>query len=257
MTIYRTTALDNIVPKKQVRTTFRAIAELADNIADHGLLQNLVVSGDKPPYPLQAGERRYRALQMLREQKRLPRGWTGWEDVPVCVAEDDPHQWAQLSENILREDLLPWELGRKFLEHHDAGLREPDIAKHIGRTVGFVSMHCVIARGLHAITIERILGVGRDAFTVSTLHRIARLQTIDGSPDRHAQKHELDRELGLLIDGKRVKRKRGNVEELKRRIDKLETTPIPLEYKKVVKHIVDYLQGRINRLTLRRLREAE
>jgi len=57
----------------QARRTFQRIAELAESIATYGLLENLVVRDADPDgiYEIKAGERRFRALRLLKEQGRL------------------------------------------------------------------------------------------------------------------------------------------------------------------------------------------
>ena len=99
--------LDQIAPNPyQPRKTFNeaSIDELARSVAQHGIVQPLVVtrSGDK--FKLIAGERRFRAAMKA-----------GLESVPVVVKEDlkagDALQIA-LIENIQREDLNPIEEAR-------------------------------------------------------------------------------------------------------------------------------------------------
>ena len=64
--------LDRLRPDpNQARRTFQRITELADSIATHGLLTNLVVRELGGVYEIKAGERRYRALKLLKAQGRL------------------------------------------------------------------------------------------------------------------------------------------------------------------------------------------
>lgn len=69
---------------------------LAESLADHGLLQPVVVRQSGERFELIAGERRLRAAQAA-----------GWEDVPVRVVEADDRQRAELAivENLQRKDL--------------------------------------------------------------------------------------------------------------------------------------------------------
>jgi len=67
-------SLDRLKPRSnQVRREFHRIRELARSIELHSLLQNLVVrpSTDDGYFEIVSGERRYRALKLLREEGRL------------------------------------------------------------------------------------------------------------------------------------------------------------------------------------------
>ena len=70
----------------QARRTFQRIPELADSIARYGLLKNLVVrqADSNGIHQIKAGERRYRALYLLKQQDRLT-----IEDVPCFVVRTD------------------------------------------------------------------------------------------------------------------------------------------------------------------------
>lgn len=86
------------------------IADLADSIRAHGILQPLVVrrSGDR--YELIAGERRLRAAQAA-----------DWRQVPVQIRDVDDRQLAELAlvENIQRKDLNAIEKAESFQRYID------------------------------------------------------------------------------------------------------------------------------------------
>ena len=78
-----------------------ALAELADSIAKHGVIQPLLVRPmPDGSYQLVAGERRWRASRMA-----------GLTEVPVVIKElsDDEAMALALIENLQREDLNPLE----------------------------------------------------------------------------------------------------------------------------------------------------
>ena len=113
----------------QPRTHFNqeSLAELADSIAVHGVLQPLLVrKGDGEFYEIVAGERRWRAAKMA-----------ALTEVPVIVVEADELKTAQLAliENIQREDLDPVEeamaceaLIREY------GMTQEQAAKQLGKS---------------------------------------------------------------------------------------------------------------------------
>ncbi len=125
-----TLRLSEIEPNKnQPRKDFdeNALAQLADSIAEHGVLQPLLVrplaSGG---YQLVAGERRWRASKMA-----------GLSEVPVVIQEMTDSEMMELAliENLQREDLNPIEeaLGyRELMEKH--GMTQDMVAKRVGRS---------------------------------------------------------------------------------------------------------------------------
>lgn len=98
-----------IEPKAdQPRRVFEgeALAELADSIAAHGVLQPILVREIADGhYQIIAGERRYRASKMA-----------GLTEVPVIVLDKNDIETAQISliENIQREDLNPIEEAQAY-----------------------------------------------------------------------------------------------------------------------------------------------
>lgn len=109
-----------------------ALQELADSIAEHGVLQPLIVSR-LPPSPsgiaefqLIAGERRWRAAKLAQ----LPR-------VPVVLKDASSEQRLELAliENIQRADLDPLEEASAYQQLHDGyGLTHEEIARRVGRS---------------------------------------------------------------------------------------------------------------------------
>ena len=99
-----TLPLDEIIPnKEQPRKQFdeEALADLSASIAQHGVLQPLLVRPmPDGSYQLVAGERRWRASRMA-----------GLTEVPVVIRDMDEQESAELAliENLQREDLNPME----------------------------------------------------------------------------------------------------------------------------------------------------
>ena len=99
-----TLPLEEIVPnREQPRKQFddEALADLSASIAQHGVLQPLLVRPmPDGSYQLVAGERRWRASRMA-----------GLTEVPVVVRDMDEQEAAELAliENLQREDLNPME----------------------------------------------------------------------------------------------------------------------------------------------------
>lgn len=113
----------------QPRRSFdnEALAQLADSISAHGVLQPLIVrEADAGLYEIVAGERRWRASKLA-----------GLDEVPVIVVEADELKTAQLAliENIQREDLNPIEEALAYAELIRAyGMRQEDAARQLGKS---------------------------------------------------------------------------------------------------------------------------
>jgi len=93
------------------------IAELADSIADKGLLENLIVRASAEPgkYEIVGGERRYRALSLLV----LNNLWDAEAaNVPVRIVEADEAEARAIAlvENLQRVEISPLEEAGAFAE---------------------------------------------------------------------------------------------------------------------------------------------
>lgn len=115
--------------KEQARKQFdeAALSELADSIAQHGVLQPLLV---RPiiggGYQLIAGERRWRASRIA-----------GLTQVPVIIKEltDDEAAVISLIENLQREDLNPIEEAYGFASLiKDFDLTQEEAAQRVGKS---------------------------------------------------------------------------------------------------------------------------
>ncbi|MEX2169708.1 MAG: ParB/RepB/Spo0J family partition protein [Pirellulales bacterium] len=99
------------------------IADLADSMRTHGVLQPLVVRHHGEHFQLIAGERRLRAAQAA-----------GWDRVPVQVREVADQQMAELAivENVQRKDLNPLEKAACFQRYiEEYGCTKEDLAARI------------------------------------------------------------------------------------------------------------------------------
>lgn len=104
-----------------------ALQELADSIAQYGLIQPITVRKlDSGYYQIIAGERRWRASRLA-----------GLNEVPVRVIEADDRRTAELAlvENLQREDLNPIEEAKGYKTLIEVyGLTQEETAKSVGRS---------------------------------------------------------------------------------------------------------------------------
>ena len=160
---------------KQPRKRFdqEALADLADSIRTHGILQPLTVrrlaSGY---YQIIAGERRWRAAKQA-----------GLEEVPAVIVEADDRKVIELGliENLQREDLSPLEEAagyRTLMQEY--GLTQEEVSQRVGKS------RPAVANTLRLLSlpgeIRQLLEGGR----LSAGHARALLPLPNGALQKHA-----------------------------------------------------------------------
>lgn len=198
--------LTDIEPNKnQPREDFdeKALRELADSIAVHGVLQPLVVrplSGGI--YQIVAGERRWRASRMA-----------GLSEIPVVIKELSDSETLEIAiiENLQREDLNPVELAQGYQSlAEDYGLTQEQIATKVGKSRSAVAntvrllnlpkqIQKLVAEGKISNGHARaLLGITHEELLLETADRIMRenltvreVETIAKNQDKLAAGKEL------------------------------------------------------------------
>jgi len=144
MVRFENLSIEQIDVEEGIRQTLERepLDELAASIAQHGVLQPLVVEpGEGGRYSLQIGMRRFAAAKMA-----------GLEKVPVIIldgplgAEDSLA--VRLVENIHREDLDPIDEAEAYAALREMGVKVSEIAKRVGKERTYVS-HSMRLLGLH------------------------------------------------------------------------------------------------------------
>lgn len=123
-------SLNDIEPNRdQPRKDFdeTALSELADSIAQHGLIQPIVVKPNtNGRYSIIAGERRWRACRLA-----------GLAEVPVVIKDADPQTLMEIAliENLQREDLNAVEEALGYRSLIDSfGLTQDEVARRMGKS---------------------------------------------------------------------------------------------------------------------------
>lgn len=154
--------------RSQPRRAFneQALGELADSIAQHGVLQPLLV---RPlmggGYQIVAGERRWRAARMA-----------GVEEVPAVVREmsDSEVMEMALIENLQREDLNPLEEAQGYQSLMETyGMTQDEVAKTVGKS------RPAVANALRLLNLPAQLQKLVSAGTISAGHARALLSFPD------------------------------------------------------------------------------
>ncbi|MBQ4370557.1 MAG: ParB/RepB/Spo0J family partition protein [Oscillospiraceae bacterium] len=208
---------------KQPRRIFNesALNELADSIAEHGIIQPLTVrklpSGS---YQIIAGERRWRAARLA-----------GLTQVPARIIEADDRKAIELAlvENLQREDLNPLEEaeGYKALIE-DFGLTQEEAAEKAGKS------RPAVANALRLLALPEEVKLLLEKSELSTGHARALLALKENEPQ-------------LISVAKKVAAEKLSVrqtEELARRLSKQK----PLK-RKVKAPFVDYIADLERHLT--------
>ncbi|MEO7038012.1 MAG: ParB/RepB/Spo0J family partition protein [Polyangiaceae bacterium] len=237
--------LDHILPNpKQVRKTFRRIEELARSIAQYGLLHNLVVIPHTEPgyYELVAGERRYRALTLLAKDGRLP-------SIEInCLVISGEGAFENVVENLAREDVPLWEVGRTYVGFYDSGFTQAQIATRIGKSQGHVSTAMILARGLAPAVVVRLAQLPPNTIPIQRLLRISTLVNEEDEPNEEAQSHLFQKMLDSPTRrGRRAARPRTQKEALWLRFQRLRQgkvgNRIDPVYQTFLDSLVKYLAG--------------
>ena len=179
--------IHEIIPNKaQPRKQFddAALADLASSIAQHGVLQPLVVRPlPDGSYQLVAGERRWRASRMA-----------GLTEVPVVIRELSEQEAAEIAliENLQRQDLNPLEEAdgfRTLMEHY--GLTQEEVAKAVGKS------RPAVANALRLLQLPPELGVLVKDGSLSAGHARALLAFETKEEQQAAAKAAIEKDLSV------------------------------------------------------------
>ena len=130
----RRVALDRVRPcpfQPRKEFTPETLQELADSIKEQGIIQPLIVREKPDGFELIAGERRWRAAQLI-----------GLKEVPVIVREADDRAVLELAliENLQRENLNPIEEAHGYAELIGTfQLRQEDVSLKVGKSRAVVA----------------------------------------------------------------------------------------------------------------------
>lgn len=119
------------------------LSELAISIEEHGLIQPIVVSPTKKGYQIVAGERRWRAANMI-----------GLESVPAIVKEYTEQELMEIAliENLQREDLNIMEEAAAYKQLMEQfNLTQEQIAQRLGKS------RTLIANTLRLLSLDKDL----------------------------------------------------------------------------------------------------
>ena len=126
--------INDIAPNRnQPRKTFdqEKIAELANSISEHGIIQPLIVREISTGYEIVAGERRWRAAREAKLKK-----------VPCIVREftDEENMLIAIIENMQREDLNPIEEAEGLNQMIKTyGLTQEEVSRSVSKSRPYIT----------------------------------------------------------------------------------------------------------------------
>jgi len=131
------------------------IAELAESIANKGVIQPIVARPVDGGYEIVAGERRFRAAQRA-----------GLTTVPVLVRELNDQETLEVAiiENLQREDLNAMESARAFKLLLDFGMNQESVAEAVGKS------RSSIANTLRLLALPAVAQDGIEAGLIGAGH---------------------------------------------------------------------------------------
>jgi ParB family transcriptional regulator, chromosome partitioning protein len=132
-------------PRKQKREE-KKILELAESIAENGVLHNLTARRVGEVYELAIGEGRYLAVKHLIKTGRVAKDYK----MPVCVKELSDLEMLELatSENIQRADMHPLDEANAFMDMVNYGRDVDSIALKMGLSKRTVEQRLAISSKL-------------------------------------------------------------------------------------------------------------
>lgn len=202
------------------------IAELAQSIKEHGIIQPIILNKKDDYYVIVAGERRWRAAKLL-----------GLKEVPSVVMDLTDKDILEISliENIQRQDLNPIEEAlayKKLLS--DFNLTQEELSKRIGKSrvaISNIIRLIALCDTVKQYLIDEVISEG---------HGRALLAITDPKLQSEVAQKVIDEKLSVRELEKLIKYLNNNKEE---KIVKRELNPY---YKDVTERLQNYFGTKVN-----------
>jgi ParB-like chromosome segregation protein Spo0J len=159
-----------------------------------------------------------------------------------------------IAENVVREDVPLWELGRKYVNLFESGLTQAEIAARVGKTQGHVSTAIRLARNLAPAVVVRLSKLPANTFPAQRLLRLATLLDDHEEPDEASQVRLFQQMLGAPNRrGRRAGQTRSEKETVWSRYQRLKEgkteAAVDPVYRPFLSALLKYLAGETRGLT--------
>ena len=201
--------IDNNSDQPRKKFDEAKLVELANSIAQHGIVQPIIVRKVGERYSIIAGERRFRAARRA-----------GLNEVPVIVREMDEQQVLEVSliENLQRENLNALEEAaaiRTLMDEHD--LTQDEVAKRLGKSrpaIANAVRLLSLPEELQALVLEDKLSAGHCRVLASVpdeelMIKLAGLAAAEGWSVRETERRVTD-----ALDAKKLENRQPKREKL-------------------------------------------
>ncbi len=222
---------------KQPRKKFdeEKIAELANSIKEHGVIQPVVLKKDDDFYTIIAGERRWRASK-----------FAGLTEIPAVVLDVTDKQILEISliENIQREDLNPIEEAFAFKRLiEDFSITQEELGMRIGKSRAAIS-NCMrllqLDNRVQEYIIEGVISEGHGRAILSLSDKEVQYSLAQKVIDESLSVRETEKTIRELLSDKDTERskepKKLNINpfyiDIKYRLENLFGTKVNLNSKK-------------------------
>jgi len=228
--------LARIIPNPhQPRKEFEeeSLKELAESIRAEGLLQPIVVRKQEEHFELIAGERRWRACQILK-LKFIP--------ARIMLVTETSSAVLSLIENLQREDLNPVEEAMGFASlMKDFDLTQERVAERVGRSRAAVANSLRLLqlhREIQGYLIKGLISVGHAKVLLGLESEDSRLLLARQSIERGWSVREMERQLERLKSGEGksparravVPAEQTAIDDLQKQLSSAFSTPVTLKH---------------------------
>lgn len=199
-----------IVPNKyQPRKIFdeTELTKLAESIKLYGIINPILVRKKEDKYEIIAGERRFRATQML-----------GLKEIPAIIKNADEQQMAELAliENIQRKELSPIEEAKSYEEIMKIGNQtQQSLAKKLGKS------QSAIANKIRLLSLPQEIQDALSHKMISERHARSILTIEDKNKQLEVLNKIINEKLTVKETEQLIKSKEIDEEEIKKAINDL------------------------------------
>ncbi len=204
----------------QVRTEFdeESLRELADNIRENGQQLPVIVHplDSTNKFCIHQGERRWRAICLLDEVETVD-----------CLVRNNNTMFQQLSENIQRENLSPYEISEAIINLKEKeSLRSVDVAQKLGKSKTWTSLYESISKMPNQLVQQLKLKKVSDVNIIGNIRQAAKVN-LTATLDFVDKSNEITRD-----SSEKLKSKLSAVpkEQDEPRLKKFRPTDIVVEY---------------------------